>query len=387
MTKKTNLLLFFLFVIILVVSHECSANEAIERIRMQRSKARVETYIDEGRKLVETGAYFRAIRLLTEALSRGASSEACALRARAYQAVGNVDAALKDFNRVVETTPSDPNCYVQRADAENAIGYYDKAIKDYDYAVQIDPFLIDAYLGRSVAYGSLEQYDLAVRDLELALKMDQNNGEALYNLGVVCMLADMPKAGRDYLNRTLAQNIDPVWKERVSSIMASAPQQSDFEERKGGISGILSDLGKREHVNLASKDNNRITIENESSRSKRRTLPYSSKSRQADDTRNLLAKIGKQDFSGWRSGVYMGMQWRMSFSFSGNTVNWILKLETPSGKQETHHGHGTFFNGAIEISDNTGLRFAGRVTDDLKVVGTLSTADGHNVSIDIPLQE
>ena len=34
-----------------------------------------------------------------------------------------------------------------------------------------------------------------------------------------------------------------------------------------------------------------------------------------------------------------------------------------------------------------GFRFVGRVTDDLKLVGTMSTADGQNVSVDVPLQD
>ncbi|MGC8659026.1 MAG: tetratricopeptide repeat protein [Desulfomonilaceae bacterium] len=386
MTKKSAPLLIIVVVASCVAAQTCMANEMIDRIRMMRSKARVQAYVDEGRQLVETGSHFRAIRVLTEALNRGAGVDAYEYRARAYEAMGNMDAALKDFNRVVDSRPSDPEVYVLRADVESAVKSYDKAITDYNHAAELDPFFVEAYLGRSVAYASIEQYELCIRDLELALKIDQHNPEALYNMGVVCMLADMPKAGRDYLNRTLAENINPTEKENVVGILSAAPQRSDYEDKKGGIGGVLSELARREKLNASARDKKRAISNSESVSVDQAKLPYS-KSGQVQDPRKLLAKIGKQDFSGSSSGIYMGMKWKATFSFSGKKVTGTLKVITPSGKQETHYGRGTFDNGAVEASDNMGFRFVGRVTDDLKLVGFMTTASGQSVSVDIPLDQ
>jgi tetratricopeptide (TPR) repeat protein len=385
MIKKSALALFVVFTTLWATPHTCLANEAIDRIRMMRSKARLEAYVEEGRQDVQRGAYLKAVRVLTEALQRGAGNEAYELRARAYEALGNMDSVLKDLDRVIASKPSDPKGYVVRADAENSTKDYDKAILDYDHSIELDPFLVDAYLGRSAAYAAIEKYELSIRDLELALKIDQHNLEALYNIGMVCMVADMPKAGRDYINRTLAENINPTDRERLVSILATTPQQSDYEERRGGIDGLLADLARQESRDMAAKDKDRAKADSESVNSDQTKLPYSKKSLQGPDTRKLLAKIGKQDFSGSSSGIYMGMQWKATFSFSGKTVTGTLKIVTPSGKQETHYGHGTFDNGAVEASDNMGFRFVGRVTDDLKLVGSMTTADGQNVAVDIPL--
>ncbi|MCL5126719.1 MAG: tetratricopeptide repeat protein [Deltaproteobacteria bacterium] len=385
MMKKTVSLSIAVLMVSSVVTYNCWANELIDRIRMMRSKARVQAYVDEGRQQVETGAYIRAIRVLTEALKRGASSEAYEYRARAYEALGNMDSALKDLNRVIDSKPSDPKGYVTRADAESSMKYYDKAISDYNHAIELDPFLVDAYLGRSVVYAAIEQYELSIRDLELALKIDQHNPEALYNMGIVCMVADMPKAGRDYIGRTLAGNINPTDRERLVSILATAPQRSDYEDKKGGIDGVLTDLAKQERRNMSDTNKNLATPVPEGVNADQTRLPYAKKSVKEADTRKLLAKIGKQDFSGSSSGVYMGMRWNATFSFSGKKVKGTLKIVTPSGKRETHYGYGTFDNGAVEASDNMGFRFSGRVSDDLKLMGTMTTADGHSVSVDIPL--
>ena len=355
---------------------------------MMRSKARTESYLDEGRQDVEKGAYLKAVRVLTEALNRGAGGdEAYELRARAYMGLGNMDSALKDLDRLVSTKPSDSKGYVMRADVENVMEYYDKAISDYNRAIELDPFLQDAYLGRSVSYAAFEKYDLAIRDLELALKIDQLNPEALYNLAMICLVADMPKAGRKYINRALAADVNAEDRDRLASILAAIPEKSDFEDRIGGIQGVLASLGKQESLTTASRSDHRSRPDLDVLTTDQKKLPYSKKSSQEQDARQLLAKIGKQDFSGSSSGVYMGMRWSVSFSFSGKNVTGTLKIVTPSGKQETHYGRGTFDNGSVQASDNMGFRFVGRVTDDLKLVGTMSTADGQNVSVDVPLQD
>jgi tetratricopeptide (TPR) repeat protein len=171
MIRKSALILFAVFTSMWVVSNTCLANEAIDRIRMMRSKARLQAYVDEGRQAVQEGAYLKAIRILTEALNRGAGNEAYELRARAYEALGNVDSVLKDMDSAIASKPADPKSYIVRADVETSMKYYDKAILDYDHAIELDPFLVDAYLGRSAAYGTIEKYELSILDLELALNI------------------------------------------------------------------------------------------------------------------------------------------------------------------------------------------------------------------------
>ena len=301
MTKKIALLLVALTLFGAGWDQCYSANEAIERIRMMRSKARTESYLDEGRQDVEKGAYLKAVRVLTEALNRGAGGdEAYELRARAYMGLGNMDSALKDLDRLVSTKPSDSKGYVMRADAENVMEYYDKAISDYNRAIELDPFLQDAYLGRSVSYAAFEKYDLAIRDLELALKIDQRNPEALYNLAMICLVADMPKAGREYINRALAADVNAEDRDRLASILAAIPEKSDFEDRKGGIQGVLASLGKQESLTTASRSGHRSRPDLDVPTTDQKKLPYSKKSSQEQDAAPIVGENWQAGFLGFK---------------------------------------------------------------------------------------
>lgn len=364
---------------------ESYAIEAVDQFRMQRLKARSEAYVEEGRRDIERGAYMKAIRVLSEAMSKGAGAEAYELRARAYEAIGSKDLALKDLNRFISSRPNEPSGYITRGDAATSMKYFERAISDYDRAIELDPFFFDAYLGRSVAFASIEKYELSIRDLELALKIDQNNPEALYNMGMICILAGLPEAGKDFLNRVLAQEANPVDRDRLLAVLADLPSNSEYEKKRGGLKGILADLAKAESSRLTKSDKvaSKITAQfNPADQPKPTVITRSDRSKQA---RELLAKIGKEDFSGTSSGNYMGIDWRASFAFTGNTVTGTLKIVMPSGKQEVHHGRGTFSNGVVEASDNLGFRFSGRVTDDLKLIGTMTTSDGKSFAVDVPL--
>lgn len=372
---------------VFVMAYECLAIEAVDRFRMSRVKARAEAYVEEGRRDLERGAYMKAIRVLSVAISKGAGNEAYELRSRAYEAVGSKDLALKDLNRVIASRSTDPSGYVVRADAATSMNYHERAVSDYDRAIELDPFFIDAYLGRGAAFAAMEKYELSIRDFELALKIDQNNPEALYNMGIICVLAGLPEAGKDFINRALNQETSSADRDRLVSLLAESSPQSEYEKKKGGIKGVLAELAESESFKLTKSDNSeskRVSKLNSNDQAK---LDGHAKSNRSAEARELLAKIGKEDFSGTSFGNYMGLEWKASFRFSGNTVTGTLKIVTPSGKQEVHHGRGSFTDGVVEASDNLGFRFSGRVTDDFKLVGSMTTSDGKSVSIDIPLNQ
>ncbi len=384
-TMRKLLFIQILVMVVSLIGHESLAIEAVDRFRMLRVKARAEAYVEEGRRDLERGAYMKAIRVLSVAIDKGAGNDAYELRSRAYEAVGSKDLALKDLNHVIASRSTDPSGYVARADAATSMKYYERAISDYDRAIELDPFFIDAYLGRGAAFAAIEKYEFSIRDFELALKIDQNNPEALYNMGIICFLAGLPEAGKDFVNRALNQEANPADRERLIALQAESPPQSEYEKKKGGITGVLAELAKIESFKRNISDNTEYKRGAKLNSNDQTKLDGHEKSNRATEARELLAKIGKEDFSGTSFGVYMGLEWRASFRFSGNTVTGTLKIVTPSGKQEVHHGRGTFTNGVVEASDNLGFRFSGRVTDDFKLVGSMTTADGKSVSVDIPL--
>lgn len=388
MSTRVAFALKIQLIALLIMSPICFADEAVDRFRTARVKARAEAYLEEARQEVERGAYFRAIRLLSQAMNKGAGGvKTYELRARAYVGIGSKDLALQDLNHVVASRPSDPSVYVLRADASNSMKYFDQAISDYNRALELDPVLVDAFLGRGIAYAAIEKYELSIRDFELALRMDQHNFEALYNMGLICLMAGLPQAGRDFVNKAIEVDSDPAVRDQLLSILAAAPERSDYEDRKGGIKGIFSELSKQEKEEsiyssnpMSKLDPNRISTD-------QIKIDNSGQLFTQSDSRQLLAKIGKEDFSGKSSGYYMGMKWSASFRIKGKDATVTLKVMSPSGNQETHYCRGSYDNGVVEGSDQLGFRFSGRVTDEFRLVGSLTSADGKNISVDAALDQ
>ena len=83
----------------------------------------------------------------------------------------------------------------------------------------------------------------------------------------------------------------------------------------------------------------------------------------------------------------MGLRWNIDFKAAGNTVSAIVKIYSPSGKEDIHHCEGVLReDGYLEASDNKGFRFTGRLTDDYRVVGTVTMGDGKSMNLDMPIE-
>ena len=104
-------------------------------------------------------------------------------RGNAYMAMGQHDAAIKDFGKVVELNPRDAKSYDGRGNVYSAAGRYDEAIRDFDKAIKLKPDLADAYNGRGTVYGNKGYLDAAIEDFGRAIGLDSGFAEAYYNRG------------------------------------------------------------------------------------------------------------------------------------------------------------------------------------------------------------
>jgi tetratricopeptide (TPR) repeat protein len=62
-----------------------------------------------------------------------------ARRGGAYQARGDLDHAMVDFNESMGTDPTYPSAYNNRGNAWYRRGDFDRAIKDFVQAIRLDP--------------------------------------------------------------------------------------------------------------------------------------------------------------------------------------------------------------------------------------------------------
>ncbi|MGC8908883.1 MAG: hypothetical protein ACP5M0_15790, partial [Desulfomonilaceae bacterium] len=101
----------------------------------------------------------------------------------------------------------------------------------------------------------------------------------------------------------------------------------------------------------------------------------------------LPSMAGAQQISGTWDGTYMGLKWNIDFKVSGNTVSAVLKIYSPSGNEDIHHCEGTVReDGYVDASDNQGFRFTGRLTEDFRIVGTVTMKNGKSINLDIPAE-
>jgi tetratricopeptide (TPR) repeat protein len=115
-----------------------------------------------------------ALKFLSAALEKGIKDRDLYLvcinnRGISYMLLGKVDAALKEFDRVIVIDPSQTNTYANRARVYASLKQYESAIQDYTRVIKVDPKFIDAYRGRSSAYRAIGRNDLADADERIAL--------------------------------------------------------------------------------------------------------------------------------------------------------------------------------------------------------------------------
>ena len=70
-------------------------------------------------------------------------------RGSAFQAKGDRDQAIADYNKVIEINPQDAEAYYNRALATLDKGDRNRTLADYTKAIEIRPGFADAYVARS----------------------------------------------------------------------------------------------------------------------------------------------------------------------------------------------------------------------------------------------
>ena len=189
-----------------------------------------QTFLDEGRREFARGGYIRSIRVLTQAINKGADPEAFKLRGQAYNFLGSFDKAINDFSSYISASGSDPEGYILRGDAYSTNLKHEKALPDFTKAIELDPSSVDAYLGRGIAHLGLEQYGSAIKDFRLVLQHDPNNTDALINLGLAYSLADRPAEAKSYFEKALEAELDPKWKLRLAAYIKDLPSSTASDQ-------------------------------------------------------------------------------------------------------------------------------------------------------------
>ena len=123
-------------------------------------------FYDSGNYLAATDAFSDDIRLHPR------SAAAWNNRAVARVRLGDLNGAVRDYNRAIELSPTDGEIYFNRGNALVAAGQYREAIVDFDRAVYLVPSYARATFNRGTAYALAGQADAARRDWQAAVELE-----------------------------------------------------------------------------------------------------------------------------------------------------------------------------------------------------------------------
>jgi len=114
------------------------------------------------------------------------------------------------------TNPNDHNGLFNRGHSFEANGQYDQAVSDYNRAIALKPDLAMAYEARGNSYYKLRQYDWAITDYTRAIALRPDNAEGYGNRGNAYLAQFKPdKAIADYAK---ALKLDPANKSAVAGL-------------------------------------------------------------------------------------------------------------------------------------------------------------------------
>jgi tetratricopeptide (TPR) repeat protein len=78
----------------------------------------------------------------------------CCCRGISYDKLGHFDAAIQDFNRVLQLEPNNSVAYFNRGSTYDSLGMHDAAIADFSKALELDPGTSSPVHDHTAAAGS-----------------------------------------------------------------------------------------------------------------------------------------------------------------------------------------------------------------------------------------
>ena len=130
----------------------------------------------EGHAAYERGDYQRSIAINNDVLAMKISAAEASLatmnRGAAYQAKGDLDKALRDFDEAIRLDPHNAGAYVDRGLVRSIKGAHDKALTDFEEAIRLNPNQREAYYNRTTDLWDAGKRDEIVADLTRTMELN-----------------------------------------------------------------------------------------------------------------------------------------------------------------------------------------------------------------------
>lgn len=106
-------------------------------------------------------------------------------RAQRWEAIGNMEKALREINFAIDLDRRSPQPYVHRASFYSDSGNYRQAVDDYRQAIEIDDSMPSIHYSLALTLEEARAYTLAIDEYSKAIEKDPLMIEAHNNLGIL----------------------------------------------------------------------------------------------------------------------------------------------------------------------------------------------------------
>ena len=130
--------------------------------------------------------YTQALKLdPNHASAKNILASAYYIRGLTFESKGEHARAVDDYSEAIKNEPEYPLAFKNRGRANLKVGNYDQAIKDFEKVIQFNPDdpqpkqnLAGAYMDRGIAYDQKGDYTRAAADFEMVLKFKPDDNTA-----------------------------------------------------------------------------------------------------------------------------------------------------------------------------------------------------------------
>lgn len=170
----------------------------------------------------------RQVRLYNESLALNPRDGIVYLnRGIAYDALGETDKALADFEQAIRLKPKMAEAYNNRGYLRYKQGHYEQAIPDFDKAIELNPDYAQAYCSRGSAYGMLGKHERAMADIQSAIDADPDYLWAYVNRAAYYLNMDRVSEAEEELKYVFEHDPDDATRELAEKYMAICHSQAD----------------------------------------------------------------------------------------------------------------------------------------------------------------
>lgn len=148
----------------------------------------------------------KAIPFFTERIKKTPTAESFHHRGIAYEALGNNDAALADFDESIRRDGKVARVFISRGYVWEKKQQFAKALADYNLALRLDPKNALAFFKRSGLSIAQKSYPKAMEDLNAAIKLNPRYAEAYHNRGICYWQQGNRQAAIAEYNKSLELN-------------------------------------------------------------------------------------------------------------------------------------------------------------------------------------